>query len=234
MIMSDFKNIADTGEASRGHGQQIWMIDEVDLFSMMEDKGKECFGEKFFLWKEDYPVIRKLLIYFFADAERAVNERLDLKKGIMLSGPVGCGKTSIMSLVRYFQNENLGHTMKPCREIVLEFFSKGFETITRYGKSFHSIEGALFPKAYCFDDLGFEKGVIYYGNECDVMKEIILSRYDLFESIGMITHFTTNLSLEELETRYGESVMSRLEVMVNFVEFDKATPDKRRNRVKIS
>jgi hypothetical protein len=111
---------------------------------------------------------------------------------------------------------------------------QGFETITKYGKSFHNGEGTLLPKSYCFDDLGFEKEAIYYGNECDVMKEIILSRYDLFESIGMITHFTTNLSLEELETRYGESVMSRLEAMMTFVEFDKATPDKRRPSVKIS
>jgi hypothetical protein len=67
---------------------------------------------------------------------------------------------------------------------------------------------------------------------CDVMKEIILSRYDLFESIGMLTHFTTNLTQEELETRYAENVMSRLEAMVNFIEFDKKTPDKRRHKLK--
>jgi hypothetical protein len=230
--MKDFKNIGDGAEASIGRGQQIWMIDEVDLFLMLETKGKECYGEKFSLWKEDYPTLRKFLIYFFADSERAVNEGLDLKKGIMLSGPVGCGKTSIMSLVRYFQNENVRHTMKPCREIVLEFLSKGFDTIMKYGKSFHRIDGALLPKTYCFDDLGFEREAAYYGNNCDVMKEIILSRHDLFESIGMLTHFTTNLSLEELETRYGENVVSRLEAMVNFVEFDTATLDKRRFKPK--
>jgi hypothetical protein len=49
----------------------------------------------------------------------------------------------------------------------------------------------------------------------------------------MINHFTTNLSLEELEIRYGESVMSRLEAMVNFVAFDKKTLDKRRYSLKI-
>jgi hypothetical protein len=231
MIMNDFKNTS-SAETPTGHRQQIWMIDETDLFSMMEDKGKECFGEKFFLWKEDYPVLRKLLIYFFADSERAINEGLDLKKGIMLSGPIGCGKTSIMSLIRYFQNENVRHTLRPCREIVFEFFSKGFETITKYGQSFNKLEGTWLPKTYCFDDLGFEKEAIYYGNQCDVMKEIILSRYNLFQSIAMLTHFTTNLTQEELEIRYGENVMSRLEAMVNFVEFDKATLDKRRFKYK--
>jgi hypothetical protein len=232
--MNDFKNMNDHAKISTRQGQQIWMIDETDLFSMIEDSGKECFGEKFSLWKEDYPVLRKLLVYFFADQELAIKENLDLKKGIMLSGPVGCGKTSIMLLVRYFQNENARHKLRPCREIVFEFFSKGFETITKYGKSFHNVEGTLLPKAFCFDDLGFEKEAIYYRNECDVMKEVILSRYDLFESVGMVTHFTTNLSLEELEVRYGESVISRLEAMVNFFSFDKKTRDKRRLGLKIS
>jgi hypothetical protein len=232
MIMNDFKNTSPV-ETSTGHGQQIWMIDEMDLFSMVECKGKECFGEKFLLWKEDYPVLRKLLVYFFADQELAIKEDLDLKKGIMLCGPVGCGKTSIMSLVRYFQNGNIRHALRPCREIVFEFFSNGFETIAKYGKSFHNVDGVWLPKIYCFDDLGLEKEAIYYGNECDVMKEIILPRYDLFESIEMITHFTSNLSSEELEIRYGENVMSRLEAMVNFVSFDKKTPDKRRHRLKV-
>lgn len=231
-MMNDFKN-ASPAETSKGRNQQIWMIDEAELFTMVECKGKECFGEKFLLWEKDYPVLRKLLVYFFADDELAIKENLDLKRGIMLSGPVGCGKTSIMLLVRYFQNENARHTLKPCREIIFEFFSKGFETITKYGKSFHSVEGALLPKTYCFDDLGFEKEAIYYGNQCDVMKEIILSRYDLFESVGMITHFATNLSIQELEIRYGKNVMSRLEAMVNFISFDKKTPDKRRHRLKV-
>jgi hypothetical protein len=78
--MNDFKNTSPA-ETFVGHGQQIWMIDEADLFLMVECKGKECFGEKFSLWKEDYPVLRKLLVYFFADHELAIKENLDLKKG---------------------------------------------------------------------------------------------------------------------------------------------------------
>ncbi len=211
------------------HEQQIWMINQSEFFAMIENQGKECYGEKFSLWKEDAMLLRKLLIYFFADQELAKTNNIDLKKGVLLSGPVGSGKTSIMALVRYFQCVQQRHVLKPCREIGLEFLCKGFETITKYSKSFQKVEGALFPMAYCFDDLGIENKATYYGNECDVMKEIILSRYDLFESIGMITHFTTNLSEEELEERYGENVMSRLHAMTNFMAFDKTAKDKRRH-----
>jgi len=175
-------------------------------------------------------ILQKLLIYFFADQELAKTNNIDLKKGVLLSGPVGSGKTSIMALVRYFQSAQQRHVLKPCREIVLEFLCNGFETITKYSKSFQKLEGTLSPVAYCFDDLGIENKSTYYGNECDVMKEIILSRYDLFESIGITTHFTTNLNEEELERRYGENVVSRLHAMTNFMAFDKTAKDKRRHK----
>jgi hypothetical protein len=48
----------------------------------------------------------------------------------------------------------------------------------------------------------------------------------------MLTHFTTNLTQEELEIRYGENVMSRFEAMVNLIAFDEKTPDKRRHKSK--
>ncbi len=212
------------------HEQQIWMIDQSELFAMIENQGKECYGEKFSLWKKDAALLRKLLIYFFADQELAKANNIDLKKGVLLSGPVGSGKTSIMALVRYFQCAQQRHVLKPCREIVFEFLSKGFDTITKYSKSFQKPEGTLSPVVYCFDDLGIENKATYYGNECDVMKEIIMSKYDLFESIGMMTHFTTNLNEEELEVRYGENVISRLHAMTNFMAFDKTTKDKRRHK----
>jgi hypothetical protein len=208
---------------------QIWMIDERDLFAMLEEKGKECFGYKFFLWKEDYYLLKKLLIYFFSDQQLADSNNLDLKKGIILSGPVGCGKTSLMVLIRCFLHDSERFLVKPCREVAFEFHSKGFEIINQYSKrSFYKDNEKWIPKTYCFDDLGQESKVLYYGNECEVLKEIILSRYDLYESVGMLTHFTTNLTPEELETRYGENVMSRLIGMTNFISFDANTPDKRR------
>ena len=46
----------------------------------------------------------------------------------------------------------------------------------------------------------------YFGNECNVMAEILLSRYDLFISKKVLTHITTNLSATEIETHYGNRV----------------------------
>jgi hypothetical protein len=83
------------------------------------------------------------------------------------------------------------------------------------------------PKIYCFDDLGAEQSLKYYGNECNVMSEILLSRYDLFISQRMITHITTNLSASELEEIYGNRVRSRFRETVNLVAFCERARDKR-------
>jgi hypothetical protein len=112
---------------------------------------------------------------------------------------------------------------KPCREVSFEFIQDGYEVIHRYSKLSFS---AHKPVAYCFDDLGAEQAFKYYGNECNVMAEIILSRYDCYVGSDMITHLTTNLSATEIETMYGPRVRSRMREMFNLVAFERSE-DKR-------
>jgi hypothetical protein len=134
-----------------------------------------------------------------------------------------------MTIIKYFLSEQVQYIVKPARDLSFEFHTEGFETVNQYSKkSFHSVGGEMLPKNYCFDDLGLERIVKHYGNECNVMQEVILSRYDLFIRAGMITHFTTNLSTQQIENRYGEHVLSRLVEMVNFISFESSAIDKRR------
>jgi ABC-type bacteriocin/lantibiotic exporter with double-glycine peptidase domain len=42
-----------------------------------------------------------LICYFLDDQNTAAKLNIDLTKGILLSGPVGCGKTTLMKLMRY-------------------------------------------------------------------------------------------------------------------------------------
>ena len=82
------------------------------------------------------------------------------------------------------------------------------------------------PKIYCFDDLGTEQALKYFGNECNVMGEILLRRYEYFITHKMITHLTTNLSASELESCYGNRIRSRLREMFNLISFG-TSKDKR-------
>lgn len=66
------------------------------------------------------------------------------------------------------------------------------------------------------DDLGAEPdGQVIYGTQVSVMVDAILRRYELFPRWK--THFTSNLTEQQIRERYGERVWSRLNEMVVFV-----------------
>ena len=195
-----------------------------EIMAWLESKGKLQFGEKFHFREADIINIQKLICYFLKDEVMATHFNLDLSKGILLSGPVGCGKTTLMTLMRHVAQPNYKFIMKTCRDISFEFIKDGYQTIHKYSNGNNSYSEY---RNYCFDDLGVETNLKYYGNECNVMAENILSRYEIFISKQVITHITSNLSASEIETTYGNRVRSRLRNMLNLIAFDKDTKDKR-------
>ncbi|WPR73070.1 AAA family ATPase [Flavobacterium sp. NG2] len=191
----------------------------------LEKKGIELYGNHFKILESDYPIIYKLIAYFLKDEATCFQYNLNLNKGILLSGPVGCGKTSLMNLMKHLTSTDYKFYVKPCRDISFEFIQDGYQIIHKYSK------GKLYesePKTICFDDLGTENNLKYYGNECNVMAEILLSRYDIFTSKKIQTHITTNLSASEIENVYGNRVRSRLREMINLIAFERDINDKRK------
>ena len=194
----------------------------------MQKQGRIFFGDHFAVFSEDHELIFKLLVYAIGDTENTACHNLSLKKGILLTGPVGCGKTSLMSLIKGFFPKEKQYSLKSVREITFEFEREGFKVINRYSNlSFCNPPFSQVNRAFCFDDLGIEQPIKYFGNECNVMAEILLSRYDLFIQEGVLTHITTNLSASELESMYGSRVRSRMREMFNLVAFEKSAKDKR-------
>ncbi len=75
---------------------------------------------------------------------------------------------------------------------------------------------------FLFDDLGAEtmgNNIFQYGKE-EVFLRILLNRYRNFESLGTKTHITTNLSLGEIEQRYGKQLADRFIKMFNLLKLD--------------
>jgi DNA replication protein DnaC len=196
-----------------------------EIIIWLEKKGVELHGNHFKIQEADYPIVYKLIAYFLKDEPTCFQYNLNLNKGILLSGPIGCGKTSLMNLMKYLAPAENKFSVKPCRDISFEFIQDGYEVIHRYSK------GKLYqaePRTYCFDDLGTENNIKYFGNECNVMAEILLSRYDLFIAKKLQTHITTNLSASEIEKNYGNRVRSRLRELCNLIAFENIVTDKRK------
>ena len=198
-----------------------------EILHYITKKGAELYGPNFQILENDYPVIYRLIAYFLQDEPTAFQFGIDLNKGIFLSGPVGCGKTTLMTIMKSITKAENKFIMKPCREVSFEFITDGYEVIHRYSKNMKLGAGSAGSLKYCFDDLGIESNLKFYGNECNVMAEVLLSRYDLFIAKKLQTHITTNLSANEVETHYGIRVRSRLRQMVNLIAFETTTKDKR-------
>jgi DNA replication protein DnaC len=184
-------------------------------------KGHLLFGKNFRIYKEDEPLIFKLCCYYIQDHYSCAQMGIDTNKGILLTGPVGCGKTTLMQLLLHLAPHKTNYEIVPTRNIVYGFNAAGFVIIEKH----------IQPKSICFDDLGAEPIGNHYSKECNVMGEILLSRYDLFchpePGRRVKTHITTNLNAQELEKRYGNRVRSRLRAMFNLISFNQNSIDKR-------
>lgn len=198
-------------------GNQI-LYDFDKMLIYLDAKGKLLFGEKFKIYKEDRTILYKLCLYFIQDEKACKELGIDIDKGILLSGPVGCGKTSLIRLLKYLVPHRKPYEVVPTRNIVFGFNHIGYKTIEDYGNT----------QFFCFDDLGVEPMGRHYGKDCNVMGEILLSRHDLFMDKKIKTHATTNLNAAELEELYGIRVRSRMRQLFNLVAFDKGSRDKRK------
>ncbi len=196
---------------------EIIYYDFGKTLAFLDSKGKLLYGPTFKFYEEDLQIIYKLLIYCIRDTENCKKYGIDLNKGILLNGPVGCGKTSLMNLVRHIVPVRRHYHIYSARNISFEYQKHGHEILEKYTTT----------ACCCFDDLGLEQTMKHYGNDCNVLGEILLNRYELFVSHGVITYATTNLNANELEDWYGNRVRSRMRQLFNLMAFSKESIDKR-------
>lgn len=178
------------------------------------------FVEHYELLNENKQVIEKLVKYFNNEPQDDVS----LQKGVFLYGPVGTGKTTLMRAFSKFKHETRFNFIS-CRELQKQFATNGWKSLQKYGRDSYfkeNLRADSKPVVYCFDDFGSEGRAKYFGNDANVMEEVLQDRYEEFSRTGMITHITSNLGKngDLIEEIYGVRVRSRIREMFNVIELN--------------
>ncbi len=194
-------------------------------------KWEERYNSKWINTDENQRLITLFSQYFTQDSRfESENEGFSFKKGLLLYGGIGIGKTSLFQI--FIRNPLASYMVVSCREIANGYANnaakgaKGTDYLDDYIDEIDPTHNNPFKQdawGICFDDLGTESSKKTFGNEVNVMEEILLSRYDRRIALTAKTHITTNLSAEEIGDNYGTRVRSRMREMFNFIEFQSET-----------
>lgn len=196
-----------------------------DLMRIVIEKGRTEISD-FNLSSEQALIYLQLSQYFTQDSKFDG----DLMKGLMITGGVGCGKTTMMNL--FSQNPKASYVVKSCRKIASEYAdtsrraqesgNTGENILHKYAGKYHPtiVENDFKTESWglCFDDLGTEDVKANFKNQANVMEQVLLNRYDKMKEIPFRTHVTTNLNADQIGEYYGERVRSRMREMFNIIE----------------
>lgn len=157
------------------------------------------------IWKKDD------LIYELKNDQGGVEIQIpiDLKKGFLLIGNYGSGKTLIMESISEWSRLLGKRAFNIC-------YAKQECDRARNEKQ-TQVENLYYRGAWCIDEMGHEKGdANVWGNSVNYIGDLIEHRYQK----NLITHATTNIDMSpnaaiNLNQIYGGRVYSRLHEMYN-------------------
>lgn len=187
-------------------------------------------GRHFLLDQWSTPILEALCLYFTNDERfEALDASFSLKKGIMIQGNVGSGKSSLMKI--FAVNQQKSFRFVSCSNVAREYSEGGYKVVSKYMRPLTNSNRQLFfgqeLLGWCFDDLGFEAEGKHYGKASNIMTELLQAIYDEQELRGMV-HVTTNLTAKDIDTMYGNRIRSRMREMFNVLSYDKQAPDRRK------
>lgn len=161
---------------------------------------------RYFMGREDF------------DPFKIVGNKASLKKGLLLAGLTGVGKTYAMKIFSELsKGSNKFFIPISSMKFVQAFDKGGFEAIG-VGSDLTEIRDKKYRDGtrFCFDDLGSER----LGNyQTEVMQHVLEDKIEKWEETGQIFHITTNFTIGELGERYGKRIESRLYQVFNIISF---------------
>jgi hypothetical protein len=194
---------------------------KLRLDSLLRIARKICPG--FTLDSNNEFIYHEACRYFAADDSCA----WDLNKGLYIYGDTGVGKTIFLRIF---------HNLMKAPGIEEHSGKNGFELYTvndiidgysEYGHVFWknknlNVKSESYPKPIhiAIDDLGQNsRTASYFGNQIDVISELIQRRYYAYTDNYVLTHASSNIMPSEIKEVYGKFSASRMREMFNVIPF---------------
>lgn len=193
-----------------------------ELLAHVIDRGCELFrngtlDQPFVLDGDNLDIYQQLSGYFSGDFDTWPC-KLNPRKGLLIFGGYGCGKSIAMRL--FASNPVRSYRLVSGRAIGEAFRLNGdvCEYKHRFGNQCSSKFFGQKEIGLCIDDLGAERADgRNYGSGYS-LGDLLQDRYDN-PQLRAWTHATTNATKDELYEAYGPRVYDRLREMFNVLEF---------------
>ncbi len=190
----------------------------VRLNSMLRIAKRIC--PAFVLDQDNTVIYHEAVKYFAADKTCT----WDLSKGLYLYGPVGSGKTLFLKIfhslmdapgIKEHSGKN-GFDFFTVNDIIDGYSAQG--PAFWKNKNLNRSEHYPPPAHVAIDDLGQNsRTASYFGNQIDVVHELIQRRYYAYTDNFVLTHASSNITPSKIKEFYGDFPASRMREMFNVI-----------------
>jgi DNA replication protein DnaC len=171
----------------------------------MKWTSRNVLGKEFILNEDNKRLITTLCYFFSADQRFETELNFSMKKGLLIRGISGLGKTH---LVKCLENNELNPVLILSMIEISEEIKQEGEYQIKVGDK----------KIIYLDDVGTEEATInHYGTKINFFKNFIEGYYLRNSPFNRLI-ISTNNSAAEIEEKYGFRVRSRMRDMFNVID----------------
>lgn len=182
---------------------QQWTADYFRL--LMKNKCIGIYGKPFQLDADNRKLIDTVCFFLSRDKHFETALNLDAKKGLLIRGISGLGKTFLFELVK-------NNPLNPVKIVSMIDVAEAIKEDGFYHIEFNG------EKIIYLDDVGTEEATVnHFGTKVNWFKDFIEKYYTRKESFKNLV-ISTNLNANELEEKYGSRVRSRMREMFNVID----------------